>query len=174
MGYDFNEHKHRYAVWTAARAVQRSFTTTEIIKKAIESSSLRQFSESSEKIDRDRFDQFQIEWCDSIIKSFEKNNITCSYGRAAKIVAVYLKTAVILPGLGNSVNAMVIHPPIDRILLTRISKEEEFKDLKKTNWTSLKIEDYWHLVGRLKKHQLGFNWKLEQLWKPEKETKQVE
>ncbi|MBK6447178.1 MAG: hypothetical protein IPF81_18330 [Bacteroidetes bacterium] len=39
--YSFAEHVHRFAVWTAARAVQRNFTTTENIRKAIEQTELQ-------------------------------------------------------------------------------------------------------------------------------------
>jgi hypothetical protein len=44
MTYSFEEHKHRFAVWTAARAVQRSFTRTRIISDVIVETGLRSTS----------------------------------------------------------------------------------------------------------------------------------
>ena len=46
--YDIQEHIHRYAVWTAARASQRNFTTTANIRRAIEESGLRDFKLAKE------------------------------------------------------------------------------------------------------------------------------
>lgn len=120
--YDFKEHLHRYAVWTAARAVQRGFAKTETIKEAINSSHLQRFSQRN---DIKTFEQFENEHtivCSNILKSFKEKDIRgASYGRAAKIVNIYLKTAVILPTKGGSDFAKIIHPPIDRILLTNIN-----------------------------------------------------
>ena len=115
MTYNFNEHKHRYAICTAARAVQRSFTTTENIKEAIDATSLRLFCESNEPVLQEEFDNHHKLWCRSIKTTIENKGIPCSYGRAAKIVAIYLKTSVILPTMGNNKKSFVIHPPIDSI-----------------------------------------------------------
>lgn len=72
MIFDFNEHKHRFAVWTAARSVQRSFTNNKNIKEAINFTSIKSFSESNEIISSDQFDELQKEWCKAIIKSLEE------------------------------------------------------------------------------------------------------
>ena len=40
MAYTFTKHIHNYACWTAARAVQRNFTNTQNIVKAIEATDL--------------------------------------------------------------------------------------------------------------------------------------
>jgi hypothetical protein len=42
--YTFNDHRHNYAVWTAARAVSRNFTSTANVKLAIEACGLRHFA----------------------------------------------------------------------------------------------------------------------------------
>jgi hypothetical protein len=173
--YDFNEHKHRYAVWTAARAVQRSFTNTANIKHAIEGTTLRQFAESNKPVIQDQFDKLHREWCNAIINHFSSSEIECSYGRAAKIVAIYLKTSVIHPNLGEGAICSVIHPPIDSILLTSLSQgKDSLKDLCKKRWTGFREVAYWDLVHRLRNEYKGFDWRLEEYWRPEKEetTKQ--
>ena len=131
--YTFNEHKHRYALWTAARAVQRSFTTTEVICKAIEQTSLRPFAESSETIHPEQFDKLHDAWCTQLMEAIPEPK--CSYGRAAKMIAIYLKTAVILPRQGEGSTCEVIHPPIDRVLLSALSKVDGLQSLRKHNWT---------------------------------------
>ena len=40
--YGVDEHRHRFAVWTASRAVQRGYLKTQQIQKAIETAHLRE------------------------------------------------------------------------------------------------------------------------------------
>src|SRR5665648_654859 len=94
--YNLKQHVHNFAVWTSSRAVQRAFTKTEMIRRAIEKSDLRLFSESTDDCNQKSFDEFQRKCANQIIDNFSKNNISCSYGRASKIIAIYLKTAVII------------------------------------------------------------------------------
>jgi hypothetical protein len=164
--YTFNEHKHRYAVWTAARAVQRSFTTSTKISTAINASSLRTFSESSILISQGEYDEKHREWCNCIISCFARMKVPCSYGRAAKIVAIYLKTSYILPTMGEGTNCSVIHPPIDRILLHALAKGEH-QYLKNYSWTLLTEEKYWELVDKMRVAFPRFDWTLEKDWKAE-------
>lgn len=159
--YTFNEHKHRYAVWTAARA-QRAFVKNEKICEAIEKTSLRNFAETITTINQSEFDHQHKEWCHDIIEFFGEKE--CKYGRAAKIVAIYLKTAVILPAQGLSPLCNVIHPPIDSIFLHNIAEKTKLKNLAKLRWTNLKEEAYWTLVDTLRKEFNDCNWLLEYYW----------
>src|SRR5687768_1036570 len=107
MNYDFNEHRHRYSIWTTSRAVQRGFVNTSIIASTIEKTSLKQFCESIPDINQNEFDRQQKKWCKLIIRLIGKQ---CTYGRAAKMVAVYLKTSLILPHNANFPIDLLIHP----------------------------------------------------------------
>lgn len=176
MLYNFDEHKHRYAVWTAARAVQRSFAKTIDIENAIDCTELRQFSESQVAISQDEYDAKQKEWCNAIINHFSKldkqvkqtlepiEKYKCSYGRASKIIAIYLKTSVILPNKGETVNCLVIHPPVDRILHGNLAVKINFKDLSNLVWTTFKENDYWKIVEKIRNSNFPFNWLLEEYW----------
>ena len=165
MQFDFNEHKHRFAVWTAARSVQRSFTNNKNIKEAINFTTIKSFSESNEIISSNQFDELQKKWCRDIIKSLEEKSISCSYGRASKIIAIYLKTSVILPNHGQGNKSQVIHPPIDRILLTNLSNNyHDLKPFNQKGWTNFEEGDYWNLVEKLKKKFGSFDWRLEKYW----------
>ena len=150
-----------FATWTAARAVQRSFTTTKKIKAAIEKTSLPSFSKLKIRTDAD-FEDFHRICAKTIMHSLKKEK--CTYGRASKIIAVYLKTTIILPLNGKGRICSLIHCPIDRILLTNIAKEQKLKHLKKTIWTKLNEEKYWQLIDELRANDLTPDWKLEEHW----------
>jgi|ERR1035437_1672312 hypothetical protein len=137
MAYTFDKHLHNYACWTAARGVQRNFTNTPNIISAIETSTLMQLDSLSIN-SSEEYDVFHRRCCNQLINYLKTEcNIEATYGRAAKIVAIYLKTAVIVRYSGEGTLAEVAHPPIDRILLTNLRKN--FKEIvpDKINWTEL-------------------------------------
>lgn len=166
MSYSITEHTHRFAVWTAARAVQRSFTTTENIKYAIEQARLKEFVESNACASQDDYDRFHEECCMKIKAAFaEKGVLDVTYGRAAKIISIYLKTAIVIPFSQTDPRSEWIHPPIDSILLSKLSENEELKGLKSIRWTQLNKEHYKEIVGIIRNSPYPFNWKLEEYWK---------
>lgn len=75
-----------------------------------------------------------------------------TFGRAAKVLAIYLKSAIVLgPGVGTAF-ARVAHPPIDGILLRNLAssdvKSEHQRRWAKTKWTRLNHEQYYELIGQ--------------------------
>lgn len=167
--YTFHTHLHNYAVWTAARASQRNFESTENIKAAINATSLLQFVKE-EGFDIQTiadYDKYHREVCNELIEFFKNNGLRkCTYGRAAKIVAIYLKTAVILPNQGQGNLSAIIHPPIDAILLKALHKKPQFTDLKlnQYRWTLIDEDEYWKVWTGIRE---GINppfWKLEASW----------
>ena len=169
MNYNFKQHIHNFSVWTSARAVQRSFTKTAIIKRAIENSDLRFYSESSDDCNQKSFDDFHRKCANQIIDGFGRNNITCSYGRASKIIAIYLKTAVIIKQGDQHTRCSFIHTPIDSILLKALDKEFGINEFKNIRWTTLNEKEYWELIHKLKSKNLSINWTLEEFWSPTEE-----
>lgn len=164
MAYTFTKHLHNYACWTAARAVQRNFTTTNKIIKAIESSDLIRFEELHIET-ADDYDRFHKICCNQIIDFFNNRlNTTASYGRAAKIVAIYLKTAVIVRYSGEGKMAEVAHPPIDRILLTNLRKYFPHALNEKTKWTELDETSYFDLIAKLRTLPFAKFWEIEEYW----------
>ncbi len=170
--YSFEEHLHRYAMWTAARAVQRSFTPTDNIKKAINTTDLRSFVQRS-SCSPVEFDQLHQKWADELMNSF--GSIECSYGRAAKIISIYLKTSVVIPCKGVGALPQIIHPPIDRIFLTNLISdkssplnESDRQWLRGISWTKLEKDMYWELVKKFRGYQ-NFNWRWEYYWSPSAE-----
>jgi hypothetical protein len=146
--------------------VQRNFTTTTAIREAIENAGLRDFMESEKEYSFIEFDTFHKSCASKIIDSFKNQGIeNVSYGRAAKIIAIYLKTTVVLCNKASCSKSDVIHPPVDRILLQNLSKTEPgLKELADKNWTMLDLEKYWQIVELIRSQFGSFNWRLEYFW----------
>lgn len=160
--YKIDDHKHSFAVWAASRSVQRGFTSTKKIALAIEKSGLKKFVESYSKCEKEEFKPFHIKCSDKIISALKDEN--CSYGIAAKIIAVYLKTSLIIYNKGK--NCDNIHPPLDRILLNNFIKFNAIKEYTYQPWTKLNKSEYWDLVSLIEKYEGKINWELERYWKP--------
>lgn len=170
MAYTFNEHLHNYAVWAAARAVDRNFTNTANVKSAIEETGLQRLLDNNEMSSIASFDQFHRETSGKIIahlKYVDKRlEEKATYGRAAKIIAIYIKTAIVVRDLGVSNLARIAHPPIDRILLTNANKEHKKLGLARYNWTQLLEEEYFELIEKLRTIDFESFWELERYWSP--------
>jgi len=160
--FNFDEYRHNFAVWTAARSVQRGFTTTNNIANAIERSGLRNFVETFNGIGKAQFEDFHVKCAQKITTTLKKEN--CTYGIAAKIIAVYLKTSLVIYTKGK--NCEYIHPPLDRILLTNLKKCNGLKNYIYKPWTKLDKNEYWDLISLIEKQEGKIDWKLEQYWNP--------
>jgi len=182
--YTITTHRHNFACWTAARAAQRGYATTKIITDAIEAAQLRE--KLSELVVKgatvENYDVFHEKMANELIKflkpieeelqkqkninqnkSEETNEYKTTYGRVAKIIAIYVKTVYVLADPESAISK-VAHPPIDSILL----KELKIKglDLKRTDWTKFDEEHYKPLISYLRNFMEGHPfWKLEVFWK---------
>jgi hypothetical protein len=166
--YNFDQHRHNYSVWTAARAAQRGFTTTKNIKAAIDNSDLRTFAESDTALTADDFEIFHRKCCRQIIERLDKELPgKTTYGRAAKIIAIYLKTSVIIANKAVCSRSNIIHPPIDNILLSNLTAKVKLPAIRNKRWTLLSEEGYWQLVSTIRSALKSFNWTLEEYWNPE-------
>ncbi len=110
------------------------------------------------------------QWCDVILTTWEKARVDgASYGRAAKLVAVYIKSMIVVQNDGNSFSS-VAHPPIDRILLQNISKDKTICHRNKSNWkeikwTQLNKTEYIKLVSDFRQVFEGKPfWTIEKYW----------
>ena len=158
--YSFNEHRHNFAMWTAVRAVQRNFASTKVIIPAIEKSGLREFVESYEIISKENFKTFHVNCANKITNALMEQK--CSYGRAAKIISVYLKTSLVIPNKG--INCEYIHPPFDRVLICNLIKLNKLNDYKYKPWTKLDGTKYWDLITKIENNFGNVDWTLEKYW----------
>lgn len=168
--YTLSEHKHRFAIWTAARAVQRSWTTTANISRVITAVQLQALVESYKNLkSQAEFDEIHKRLCEKMIDEFRLLGVESTYGRAAKILAVYLKTSIIMAADVDNEQMRFIHPPIDRILLRNLPVNIDFGEVKKLNWTQLNKDKYWSMVQTLRELLGILDWRLEMVWRPELE-----
>ena len=175
--YTIDVHSHRFAVWTAARAATRGMKggTTKNVKNSIEDANLRSFVEIV-NIDTpissfDVYKKHHDKYCKKIINYFKDIGIRCTYGRAAKIIAIYIKTRILSTEDHRLMN--FAFPPIDSILLENLAKEyPKLKDLKKVKWTQLESKKYNDIIARLNdewcmKKQKKM-WEIEDYWNPDR------
>ena len=176
MPYDMTEHRHRFAAWAAARAVQRGWGSSkkEKLRIALESCGVREFicSPGSRDIDECRFGELHRQWCRVVIESLTQQGVVgATFGRAAKLVAVYLKVMVVLSPAGDCDLARVAHPPIDRTELHKVASKVGVDSplgrlLKTVNWTQLTEPTYYSLTKQLRVLIPSNDpfWTLEQYW----------
>ncbi len=166
MKYTFTEQLHNYAVWTAARAVQRNFTNTKNIKAAIEQAGLKELIDRKEEMTIDQFDIFHKTSANIIIEYLRSIGIQASYGQSAKMIAIYIKTAIVIKDSGLSNISKIAHPPIDNILLTQLHKKHPELDVSGINWTQLDEKKYFYLIKKLRTLNMEYFWELEKYWTP--------
>ena len=174
MPYDHFEHRHRFAVWAGARAAQRAFTSVENLRDALESTDVRAYLSDPTSIDTDAqsFEAHHRKWCNAIVGFLSNRGIAnATFGRAAKLIAVYLKAMVVVGAESQSSLAAVAHPPIDRVLLQNLASSPDFRPLHKsawrsTAWTKLNESTYYELLATLRTvvPEPEPWWKLEQYW----------
>ena len=174
MPYDLFEHRHRFAVWAAARATQRNFTSVERLRDALQKCGIKEFVNTAalREIDEARYRELHRDWCRAIIQDLAEGGVADpTFGRAAKLVGVYLKAMVVIGPASGSSLACVAHPPIDRILLKKIGKAAEMdshhrRTWGKVNWTQLTEEAYYSLIDQLRGAVSGDDpfWTLERFW----------
>jgi hypothetical protein len=169
MEYNLSEHKHRFSTWTAARAVQRSFAKTYVISNVIKQTGLRNFAEVGYKAcTQAQYDAFQREWCSHLIDLFNTQGVAASYGQTSKLIAIYLKTSLVLQSEVSLAQKQIIHPPIDSIVLRTLpTNVEEFRKIRKLKWTIMDQASYWDLVKTVRGRFKFFDWRLEMGWSPE-------
>lgn len=170
MSYTFRDHLHNYAVWAAARAVQRNFTDTKNIKEAIEKTRLPSIIDSDRIWTIEQYDDFHRETAKKIISSLITLDTEllpkATYGRAAKIIAIYIKTIAVIRYSGISSLSKIAHPPIDRIFLTNAHKDHRSLGFNKINWTQLTEIEYFDLITKLRTFNFENFWEIERYWSP--------
>lgn len=176
MSYDLPEHRHRFAVWAAARASQRGFTTVKNLRNALQATDIREVLADPRtlQLSAEQFDALHRSWCSTICSRLTEDGLQkVTYGRAAKLVAVYLKAIVIMGDGCDSSLGRNLHPPVDRILLQGLALSNRITSPHKAawrsiNWTQLDGSGYDQLIGQLRKSipdDAPF-WTIEEYWEP--------
>ena len=98
------------------------------------------------------------------------NFTSLSYGRAAKLIAIYIKYMIVNGGFDESDLGKRAHPPIDEFLLKSLSNQgihgKKLKGFSNYKWTKANKNSYKALILNLRKtwgEDQRF-WQLEQFW----------
>jgi hypothetical protein len=112
-----------------------------------------------------------------------ENELLCSYGRAQKLVNIYLKSKLVCAGWEAHASVKNLHPPLDRVLISSLrsflsenaSTYGEAKLAFKRaqwlgrNWTSFDKATYDAYIETIKLIQRSEPlWAIERLWEPAK------
>jgi hypothetical protein len=103
------------------------------------------------------------QWCRSVVGFLQNLGLpNVTFGRAAKLIAIYLKSVVVLGPGSETPFARIAHPPIDGILLRNLAASgdldsEHKMEWAKTKWTQLSEEQYYELIEQLRQ-ALGIRW----------------
>ena len=177
MSYDLNEHRHRFAVWAAARASQRGFTQVKHLRDALQATDIQKILSDPQTLQFSaiQFNAQHRRWCSTICSSLAQSlpRSDVPYGRAAKLVAVYLKAIVIMGDVWDSSLGRNLHPPIDRILLQALARSDRITSVhqaawRSINWTQLDEIRYYELIDQLRgaiPDDAPF-WTIEEYWEP--------
>ncbi len=123
---------HRYALWCIQRAMfgvgKEIDTSGSAIRVALNNVDFDPlFDKTIGPIDHKEFDCWHI----GAVCALRQHEPRLSYGWAAKMIAMYLKTTCYLAGFGREGLPCVIHPPLDTQLRTALSEQcWETEDLK--------------------------------------------
>jgi hypothetical protein len=176
MAYSLSEHRHRFAVWAAARAAQRGFTSVDNLCAALETTNIRQAISTSEVLElhSSSFEALHRGWCTAIVSGLASHGISgVTFGRAAKMVAVYLKATLLMGEAAATPLGRRLHPPIDRTLLQNLAAAPRIDSPHKaswrgTRWTRLSEPQYYDLIEQLRAALPAGApfWMLEEFWRP--------
>jgi hypothetical protein len=178
--YELDEHRHNVAVWAAARAAQRALLgfNVKAADAAIKACDLQRISSDWRNLPvPNEFDGEHNRWCKAAMGS-----LSCSHGRAAKLINMYLKLRIVCGPAGEDADRPkvgAIHPPIDRQLLNGLARQclpdeaelrRELAGLASLGWTQFKAEDYRAAIKAVGEwlRRRGENlplWQAEQVWK---------
>ena len=176
MSYGLPEHRHRFAVWAAARAAQRGFTSVDNLRNALQGTDIRAILADPKSLQTGAsdFEVLHRRWCSSICYTLSQQQVpNVTYGHAAKLIAVYLKTMVVIGKDWDTPLGRNLHPPIDRILLQRLAGAASIssphkKKWRSVNWTQLSEPAYYGLIAQLREiipRGEPF-WMIEEYWEP--------
>lgn len=139
-----NQYIHHFACWAAARSVQNprnKNTQSLIIKNVIEDVGLKKYFLNPSLLDN--YDVVHDVLVTKILKDLGWGKD--KYGVAAKIIAIYFKVSLILPGNASLKIINGIYPPLDSINLHKIN------GFKNKAWTSINRNDFLVAIKQLKK-----------------------
>jgi len=173
LHYGIHQHQHRFAAWAAARAAS---TTNRRFAVSVGESwlvavglhaglQIEQLPETAEA-----FDVWHRNLRGALIRASDG---ALSHGQAAKLLNCYLKARFITSFSTGLPAASVAHPPIDRLLLSKILEAgilefdraraiRKLREAAWSNWNSDEYEEAIHILRSINPDEPF--WMIEQYW----------
>ena len=190
IDYSLKVHRFRFAAWCAATAASASSKCRFAVKTGVqilERSGMDELAGGwSELPMPDDFDRFHNESCEKIIQAAEDMNPKkfkgsqgdgkFTYGVAAKLLNCYLKPLFITGvreriSLEDVSKQRAIHPPIDRLLLSELHRNNVFeegifwKKYMNLGWSNFGKDDYCQCISKIKQNApRSAMWEIERYW----------
>jgi hypothetical protein len=199
--YSMLEHRHRLAVWVAGRAYSRkgSGHTVAVAQALIENSGLNAISSPEDLPEPRDVDAFIHQLIGNVIvaaraipdhkhwKTGQLQRLECTYGRAQKLVNMYLKSKIVCAEFSEYTDRVsALHPPIDDQLIKAIQRnlescpEQTKAQFKKqwatarklgTRWTKFNQQNYDAYISAIRSFLAGRPlWQIEYLWLPSEDS----
>ena len=168
--YNFKEHVHRFAAWAAGRAASTSTArfSVESAKSWLErAEGLKACVCNPSDLPKtaNEFDEKHRNWRNSVIA--DANNAV-THGIAAKLINIYLKSAVVHPHCAEDMKVGFAHPPIDRLLLIELRKARpEIWRGQNLTWSKFDSEAYESVIRKVRLTLTDGEplWRIEEYWK---------
>lgn len=201
--YTMTEHRHRFAIWAAGRAYSRQGPghTMAVASQLINETRVGRIATLDDLPPPDKIDghldelfhevmdcaakiKYVRKWKDETTGLYRKEEcqLECSYGRAQKLVNIYLKSKLVLTSMDETDAKLAkLHPPLDRQLLGAIGRylntapfkgsklQQAFKAalVKGSSWTTFDKPAYDAHITVVKDIQQDRPlWGIEWLWQP--------
>ncbi len=188
--YSHSEHIFRFAAWsasTAASAYKKCRFSVKIGSKILLDSDLYDYTKGFKILPKaEQFDELHKKLCYKIIYASKKSLPEerykhFSYGIAAKLLNCYFKSIYLMQfhsALDENIKSKisVIHPPIDRVLLMSLSKNNNekiksrdkfWKKMALRGWSKFQEDEYKAVINKIKEVQKEKNeplWMIEESW----------
>lgn len=163
--YSFAEHAHRFAVWAAGRAYSRSGGhgggySVQYAQRMLEAAGMRDINTPEDLPSKDGIDAFIHERIEAVRaarpatyvhhETRDHLKFRCTYGRAQKLVNVYLKSKLVCGGYHDDERVERLHPPLDRKLLRglnavceEVAGQDEYAEFRKNFLDAQALGDSW-------------------------------
>ena len=176
MGYTIDDHKHRFAAWAASRAasVNGCRFKVEQGKTILETVGIQNLIPNPDNLPLPQdFDDTHRKWRENVILAAKDENLNFTHGVAAKLINIYLKSIFVCAGKHAHVRVKAIHPPIDSLLLDRLSEENVggfkkfWNESRHIRWSKFNSEQYETVIRNIKA-SVGDEaslWEIEKYWK---------
>ena len=149
--YSIELHAHRLAAWaacTAARASKLCRFSVESGTIVLEQAGFTEAFVLDHLPPAAEADHVHRQWRDRILQAANANAYPFTHGVAAKLLNVYMKVRFVCGGHHQDPRVAALHPPIDKVLLTTLEKQNfggqrvNWRALSSKGWSKFDSQDY--------------------------------